>query len=114
MSKLKSFLIESNKPKRLNEIFVQLGEISNSKKGKDRDIAIARLAMIAELDAANLYEQMIQYATDKELKVILKDVADEEKSHAGEFEYILETLDPQWEDLEDEGEEEAEDKTKGN
>jgi len=112
MSKFKDYMIESRKPKALNELFIKLGELSNSKKGKERDIAIARLAMIAELDAVNLYEQMIQYVTDADLKTILQDIANEEKVHSSEFEYILSDLDPQWEEFEDEGEEEAEEKTK--
>lgn len=112
MSKFKDYMFESRKPKALNELFIKLGELSNSKKGKERDVAIARLAMIAELDAANLYEQMIQYVTDTDLKTILQDIANEEKVHSGEFEYILSDLDPQWEEFEDEGEEEAEEKTK--
>lgn len=112
MSKFKNYLTESKKPKALNEIFIQFNEVISSKKGKEKDAAIARLAMIAELDAANLYEQMIPYVQNKDLKDILQDVANEEKTHAGEFEYALEQVDPQWEDFEDDGEEEAEDKTK--
>jgi len=111
MSKFKNYLTEKTKGKALNELFVQFTEIANSAKGKQRDIAIARLSMIAELDASNLYEQMIQYATDPDLKDILQDVANEEKVHAGEFEYIVSTLDPNWEGSQDSGEEEAEDKT---
>jgi rubrerythrin len=112
MSRLKDYITESKKPKALNELFVQFNELVASKKGKSLDAAIARLAMVAELDAANLYEQMIPQATDKDLKEILQDIANEEKVHVGEFEYILEKVDPQWDEYEDEGEEEAEDKTK--
>lgn len=110
MSKFKDYLTENSKPKALNELFVQFNELVASKKGKSLDAAIARLAMVAELDAANLYEQMIPQATNKELKEILQDIANEEKVHVGEFEYILEQVDPQWDEFEDEGEEEAEDK----
>jgi len=46
------------------------------------------------------------------LVAILKDVANEEKVHVGEFEYFVEDLDPEWETLEDEGEEEVEKKLK--
>jgi rubrerythrin len=113
MSKFKDYITESNKPKALNELFVQFNELVASKKGKSLDAAIARLAMIAELDAANLYEQMIPQATNKDLKLLLQDIANEEKTHSGEFEYVLEQVDPEWEDLEDEGEEEAEEKTGG-
>lgn len=112
MSRFTDYLTESKKPKALNELFVQFNELVASKKGKQLDAAIARLAMVAELDAANLYEQMIPQATNKELKEILQDIANEEKVHVGEFEYILEMVDPEWDEYEDEGEEEAEDKTK--
>ena len=108
----KEYMTESKKPKALNELFVQFNEIVSGKRGKELDAAIARLAMVAELDAANLYEQMIPQATNKDLKEILQDIANEEKVHVGEFEYILEQLDPEWDEYEDEGEEEAEDKTK--
>jgi rubrerythrin len=113
MTKLKDFLTESNKPKMLNEIFIQFGEITKSPSGKVRDSQIARLAMIAEMDAANLYEAMISQTSNKDLKTLLQDISNEEKVHAGEFEYILSEIDPEWEDLEDEGEEEAEEKTGG-
>lgn len=112
MSKLQEYLKESNKPKVLNEIFIQFGEITKTPYGKIRDAQIARLAMIAELDAANLYEAMISQTSNKDLKILLQDISNEEKTHAGEFEFILEQVDPEWENLEDEGEEEAEDKTK--
>jgi rubrerythrin len=112
MSRLKDYITESKKPKALNELFIEFNQLVASKKGKEKDVAIARLAMIAELDAANLYEQMIPQVADKDLKEILQDVANEEKVHVGEFEYVLEKLDPQWDEYEDEGEEEAENKTK--
>lgn len=112
MTRLSNYLTENKKPKALNELFVQFNEIVAGKKGRELDAAIARLAMIAELDAANLYEQMIPQVSNKDLKDILQDIANEEKVHVGEFEYMLEELDPEWDDYEDEGEEEAEDKTK--
>ena len=110
MNKFKEYLTEANKPKILNELFVKANEIANMKKGVERDVQIARIGMIAELDAVNLYEKLALLASDKDLVTILKDVADEEKTHAGEFEYFVEQLDPDWEELEDEGEEEVEDK----
>lgn len=112
MSRLKNFLTESKKPKALNELFIQFNEIVAGKKGKELDAAIARLAMIAELDASNLYEQMIPQVSDKEFREALQDVSNEEKVHAGEFEYFLDKFDPTWDESEEEGEEEAEDNTK--
>ena len=112
MGKFKDYLTEANNPKILNELFVQANEISAMKKGKERDLQIARVSMIAELDAANLYEKLALLSTNKDIANVLKDVANEEKVHAGEFEYFIEQLDPEWENLEDEGEEEAEEKSK--
>jgi len=48
-----------------------------------------RFAIIAELDAINLYEQMASLSTDKNIRKILLDVAKEEKTHVGEFQTLL-------------------------
>jgi rubrerythrin len=56
---------------------------------------ILRAAIIAELDAINLYEQMASLATDEDLKKVLLDIAREEKTHVGEFQTILLRLDPE-------------------
>lgn len=112
MNKFKDYMTEANKPKILNELFVKANEIANMKKGKERDLQIARVSMIAELDAANLYEKLSLLASDKDLANVLRDIANEEKVHVGEFEYFVEDLDPDWEELEDEGEEEVEKKIK--
>jgi len=50
---------------------------------------ILRAAMIAELDAVNLYEQLAAMTPDKNIKAILLDVAKEEKTHVGEFQRLL-------------------------
>ena len=54
---------------------------------------ILRAAIIAELDAINLYEQMASLATDEDLKKVLLDIAREEKTHVGEFQTMLLRLD---------------------
>lgn len=55
----------------------------------DVDKELLRAAIIAELDAINLYEQMANLATSKDLKIIFLDVAREEKTHVGEFQALL-------------------------
>jgi rubrerythrin len=60
---------------------------------KDLNKEILRLAIIAELDAINLYEQMAALTTDKDLKAVLLDIAKEEKTHVGEFQTLLLRLD---------------------
>jgi len=57
------------------------------------DQEILRAAVIAELDAINLYEQMAAMTDNDNLKKILLDVAKEEKTHVGEFETMLLKLD---------------------
>ena len=46
---------------------------------------VLRAAIIAELDAINLYEQMAAMVKDEKIKAVLMDVANEEKTHVGEF-----------------------------
>lgn len=56
---------------------------------EDIDKEILRAAIIAELDAINLYEQMAALATNENIRKILLDVAKEEKTHVGEFQTLL-------------------------
>ena len=56
---------------------------------KDLDKEILRLALIAELDAINLYEQMANMTGNANLKQVLLEVAREEKTHVGEFQAML-------------------------
>lgn len=65
----------------------------------DRNIVdkeILRAAIIAELDAINLYEQMAGLTVSEEIKGILLDVAREEKTHVGEFQTLLLRLDAEY------------------
>jgi len=66
---------------------------------EDLDKEILRAAIIAELDAINLYEQMADMTKDRGLRILLLDVAKEEKTHIGEFQALLLTK-----DVEQEGE----------
>lgn len=63
----------------------------NLEKVKKEDInkEILRAAIIAELDAVNLYEQMAALTTDENIRKILLDIAKEEKTHVGEFQTLL-------------------------
>jgi len=64
-----------------------------SVKKKDLDKEILRAGIIAELDAINLYEQMAAMAKSDDLKKILFDIANEEKTHVGEFLTLLQRED---------------------
>ncbi len=65
------------------------------KDDKVKDAELARIGLIAELDAINLYEQLAVLAKDKTLKKVFSDIAREEKTHVGEFLEILKRLDPE-------------------
>ncbi len=71
------------------------------------DCEIARLGMIAELDAVNFYEQLAANAVDEGLKNVLLDIAKEEKTHVGEFQAMLCKLDSEYEQELVKGEKEA-------
>jgi rubrerythrin len=57
------------------------------KRNLDREIL--RLAIIAELDAVNLYEQLAATTENEAIRDVLLDVAREEKTHVGEFQTML-------------------------
>lgn len=58
-------------------------------KKDDMDKEILRSAIIAELDAINLYEQMADMTRNGNIKKVLLDIAREEKTHVGEFQTLL-------------------------
>ncbi len=60
---------------------------------EDIDKQVLRLGIIAELDAINLYEQLASMTSNEDIKKVLKDIADEEKTHVGEFQAMLLKLD---------------------
>lgn len=62
-------------------------------KKESIDKEILRAAIIAELDAVNLYEQMAAVTQDGNIKKVLMEVAKEEKTHVGEFQAMLLRLD---------------------
>jgi len=69
----------------LSQIPTDLNKVNK----KDLDKEILRLAVIAELDAINLYEQMANMTENANLKEVLLEVAREEKTHVGEFQAML-------------------------
>ena len=77
-------------------------------KPEDVDKEILRSALIAELDAINLYEEMAALANNKGIKKVLLDVAKEEKEHVGEFQTLLLMFDKEQVEELKEGKEEVE------
>ena len=77
----------------LSKIPINLEKIAQ----QDWDKEILRAAIIAELDAVNLYEQMAALAENKHVRMVLLDIAKEEKTHVGEFQALLLIADKQQE-----------------
>ena len=78
---------------------------------KSSDAIILRQAIIAELDAASLYEQMAASTTNKKLQKVLLDIAKEEKVHVGEFEKLLGEVDKEHNPAVEDGQAEVADLT---
>ena len=69
----------------LSKIPIDLQKI----KKDDLDKELLRSAIIAELDAINLYEQMADMTRNGNIRKVLLDIAREEKTHVGEFQTLL-------------------------
>jgi rubrerythrin len=91
----------------LSKIPIDLSKV----KSGDIDKEILRAAIIAELDAVNLYEQMAAVAQNKNIKAVLLEVAREEKTHVGEFQAMLLKLDKEQVKELEEGKKEVEEIT---
>ena len=71
--------------KMLSQMPIKIEKVE--KRFLDREIL--RVAIIAELDAINLYEQLAAATENQNLREVLLDVAKEEKTHFGEFQALL-------------------------
>jgi len=68
--------------------------IDQSKVRKEElDRELLRTAIIAELDAINLYNQLVSLTEDGRIKGVFYDVTREVKTHVGEFQAMLLMLD---------------------
>jgi rubrerythrin len=67
-----------------------------------------RFMVAAEYEAVQLYMQLAESTDDKLAIEVLKDIADEERVHAGEFLRLLRQLEPDEEKFYAEGAEEVE------
>jgi hypothetical protein len=104
-----SRLTKMEKAAGINEIFVQTAEIQAMDDGEERDAAMLRLSIIAELDAANLYERFANIASSQAISEVMLDIAKEEKVHAGEFQTLLDEIDDEYRSAREEGEGEVND-----
>ncbi len=73
----------------ISKVPIDIGKM----KKEDINKEILRAALIAELDAINLYEQMADMTENDEVRRVLLDVAKEEKTHIGEFQTLLLRMD---------------------
>jgi len=87
----------------LSQLPIDLSKVSAENVDKE----IARVGIIAEYDAINLYEQLAAKAQDSKLKKVLLAVAKEEKEHVGEFQTMLLQWDKEQVEEMEEGEKEV-------
>jgi Rubrerythrin. len=72
-----------------SKVPIDIAKMSKEEINKE----MLRAALIAELDAINLYEQMAGMTETDEVRRVLLDVAKEEKTHIGEFQTLLLRMD---------------------
>ena len=100
--------VDPNFKKPLNEMMSEIPADANNVEEQTFDTEILRAAIISELDAINLYEQFSAKANSEALKKLLLDIAKEEKTHVGEFETMLLSMDKEQEKELKSGEKETE------
>jgi rubrerythrin len=54
---------------------------------------VLRAAIIGELDAINLYDQLAAQTDNEDIRKVMLDIAKEEKTHMGELQTLLVRLD---------------------
>ena len=75
---------------------------------KEELLRALRFVVSAEFEAVQLYTQLANASDDPEVKKVLRDVADEEIVHAGEFLALVKKINPEEEKLYNKGEKETE------
>jgi rubrerythrin len=87
--------------------------LANDRKLTDAELVRAiRFMVAAEYEAVQMYMQLAESTHNKLAVEVLKDIADEERVHAGEFLRLLHELAPDEEKLYAEGALEVEDEIK--
>ena len=84
------------------------GLAKERKVTKEELIRAIRFMVAAEYEAIQLYMQLAESTDDKLAQEVLKDIADEERVHAGEFLRLLRELAPDEDKFYAEGTEEVE------
>ncbi|RJR33715.1 MAG: rubrerythrin [Desulfobacteraceae bacterium] len=78
------------------------------KMTREELIRAVRFSIAAEYEAIQFYMQIAEATDDRLTAAVMKDVADEERVHAGEFLRLLKSLAPEEEAFYSEGSEEVE------
>lgn len=84
------------------------GLAKDRKITKEELIRAIRFMVAAEYEATQLYMQLAESTDNKLAQEVLKDVADEERVHAGEFLRLLKELAPDEQKFYDKGAKEVE------
>lgn len=88
------------------------GLAKDKKISQEELIRAIRFMIAAEYEAIQLYMQLAESTNNKLAQEVLKDIADEERVHAGEFLRLLKELAPDEEKFYREGAEEVEEEIK--
>ena len=87
--------------------------LANDRKLTNAELIRAvRFALAAEFEATQMYMQLAESTTSKLAVEVLKEIADEERVHAGELLRLLRELAPDEVELHAEGAKEVEEKIK--
>ncbi|MBN2453343.1 MAG: rubrerythrin [Candidatus Omnitrophica bacterium] len=84
------------------------GLAKDKKVTKEELVRAIRFMIAAEYEAIQLYMQLAESTDNKLAQEVLKDIADEERVHAGEFMRLLKELAPDEEKFYKKGAEEVE------
>ena len=84
------------------------GLANDRKVTKEELIRAIRFMVSAEYEAVQMYIQLAESTDNKLAQAVLKDIADEEKVHAGEFLRLLKELAPDEQKFYDKGAKEVE------
>jgi rubrerythrin len=84
------------------------GLANDRKLTKEELVKAIRYMVAAEYEAVQLYMQLAESTDNKLARMVLEDIADEERVHAGEFLRLLKELAPDEEGFYQEGYEEVE------
>lgn len=89
--------------KKYKKIYSEMLSASPVQPSSNADLEKIRVAIIGELDAINLYEQIADGTDNEKIAEVLKDIAREEKVHVGELQKLLDEFDTENKSAREEG-----------